>query len=267
MCRRKSVPHVCWVQSHGGDKELKDDTDRRMSWRWMKTAMSRDVTWTESLTWNDLLSLIKPKDSHVTQKCATSLFEPQRFPFWLLYIHLYLFHHRFFLLLLVSALDSTWDLRLETCETLSSTSSLVSVVSSNIVISSDHTHLCPISCAMVKAEPRPMSSLMLQLLSGSHIPATEAKPRHKNAHTHTPDKHTLFRVMVIKKGFHKHDLLFYSIAERQSELHVQGELSWASFLYFCADYSDCCCWKMMSGPGLHVYVSVHVARDRQRKGT
>lgn len=38
------------------------------------------------------------------------------------------------------------------------------------------THLWPISCAMVKAEPRPMSSLMLQLLSGSHIPATEAKP-------------------------------------------------------------------------------------------
>lgn len=31
---------------------------------------------------------------------------------------------------------------------------------------------------MVKAEPRPMSSLMLQLLSGSHIPATEAKPEH-----------------------------------------------------------------------------------------
>lgn len=40
------------------------------------------------------------------------------------------------------------------------------------------THLWPISCAMVKAEPRPMSSLMLQLLSGSHIPATEAKPEH-----------------------------------------------------------------------------------------
>lgn len=30
----------------------------------------------------------------------------------------------------------------------------------------------------MKAEPRPMSSLMLQLLSGSHIPATEAKPEH-----------------------------------------------------------------------------------------
>lgn len=46
------------------------------------------------------------------------------------------------------------------------------------------THLWPISCAMVKAEPRPMSSLMLQLLSGSHIPATEAKPEH------TANKHT-----------------------------------------------------------------------------
>lgn len=48
------------------------------------------------------------------------------------------------------------------------------------------THLWPISCAMVKAEPRPMSSLMLQLLSGSHIPATEAKP----GHTHTTGKHS-----------------------------------------------------------------------------
>lgn len=47
------------------------------------------------------------------------------------------------------------------------------------------THLWPISCAMVKAEPRPMSSLMLQLLSGSHIPATEAKPEH----THSKQAH------------------------------------------------------------------------------
>lgn len=38
------------------------------------------------------------------------------------------------------------------------------------------THVCPISCAMVKAVARPMSSLMLQLLSGSHIPPTGARP-------------------------------------------------------------------------------------------
>lgn len=38
------------------------------------------------------------------------------------------------------------------------------------------SHVCPISWAIVKAVPRPMSSLMLQLLSGSHIPPTGAKP-------------------------------------------------------------------------------------------
>lgn len=38
------------------------------------------------------------------------------------------------------------------------------------------THVCPISWAIVKAVPRPMSSLMLQLLSGSHIPPTGARP-------------------------------------------------------------------------------------------
>lgn len=37
-------------------------------------------------------------------------------------------------------------------------------------------HVCPISWAMVNAVARPMSSLMLQLLSRSHIPPTGAKP-------------------------------------------------------------------------------------------
>lgn len=32
-----------------------------------------------------------------------------------------------------------------------------------------------------------MSSLMLQLLSGSHIPATEAKPGHTQTQTQRPD--------------------------------------------------------------------------------
>lgn len=64
------------------------------------------------------------------------------------------------------------------------------------------THLCPISCAMVKAEPRPMSSLMLQLLSGSHIPATEAKPR---TQTHTPDRctNTGSRHSILRRHGHK----------------------------------------------------------------
>lgn len=47
-----------------------------------------------------------------------------------------------------------------------------------------YTYLCPISWAIVKAEPRPISSLILQLLSGSHIPATDAKPGHTHKHTH-----------------------------------------------------------------------------------
>ena len=37
-------------------------------------------------------------------------------------------------------------------------------------------HVCPISWAMVKAVARPMSSLILQLLSRSHIPPTGARP-------------------------------------------------------------------------------------------
>ena len=37
-------------------------------------------------------------------------------------------------------------------------------------------HVCPISWAMVNAVARPMSSLMLQLLSRSHIPPTGARP-------------------------------------------------------------------------------------------
>lgn len=37
-------------------------------------------------------------------------------------------------------------------------------------------HVCPISWAMVKAVARPMSSLMLQLLSRSHMPPTGARP-------------------------------------------------------------------------------------------
>ena len=41
------------------------------------------------------------------------------------------------------------------------------------------TYLCPISCAMVNAEDKPVSSLMLQLLSNSHIPATGARPESK----------------------------------------------------------------------------------------
>lgn len=39
------------------------------------------------------------------------------------------------------------------------------------------THVWPISWAMVKAVARPMSSLMLQLRSRSHIPPTGARPR------------------------------------------------------------------------------------------
>lgn len=38
------------------------------------------------------------------------------------------------------------------------------------------THVWPISWAMVKAVARPMSSLMLQLRSRSHIPPTGARP-------------------------------------------------------------------------------------------
>lgn len=37
-------------------------------------------------------------------------------------------------------------------------------------------HVCPISWAMVNAVARPISSLMLQLLSRSHIPPTGARP-------------------------------------------------------------------------------------------
>lgn len=37
-------------------------------------------------------------------------------------------------------------------------------------------HVCPISWAMVNAVARPMSSLILQLLSRSHIPPTGARP-------------------------------------------------------------------------------------------
>lgn len=40
------------------------------------------------------------------------------------------------------------------------------------------TYLCPISWAMMKAEARPMSSLMLQLRPLSHIPSTGASPSH-----------------------------------------------------------------------------------------
>ena len=37
-------------------------------------------------------------------------------------------------------------------------------------------HVCPISWAMVNAVARPISSLMLQLLSRSHMPPTGARP-------------------------------------------------------------------------------------------
>lgn len=38
------------------------------------------------------------------------------------------------------------------------------------------SHVCPISWAMVNAVARPISSLILQLLSRSHIPPTGARP-------------------------------------------------------------------------------------------
>lgn len=41
-------------------------------------------------------------------------------------------------------------------------------------------HVCPISWAMVKAVARPMSSLMLQLLSRSHMPPTGARPAERS---------------------------------------------------------------------------------------
>lgn len=67
--------------------------------------------------------------------------------------------------------------------------------------------MCPISCAMVKAVARPMSSLMLQLLSGSHIPPTGANPDtdtcaraqwHGHTHTHICYNtiHLIFNVRV-----------------------------------------------------------------------
>lgn len=65
---------------------------------------------------------------------------------------------------------------------------------------------------MVKAEPRPMSSLMLQLLSGSHIPATEAKPEHTHTHqanTQTQGQDTAFLgVPLIKLGINTYLPLF-----------------------------------------------------------
>jgi len=47
------------------------------------------------------------------------------------------------------------------------------------------THVWPISWAMVKAVARPMSSLMLQLRSRSHIPPTGARPREARQSCHT----------------------------------------------------------------------------------
>ena len=40
----------------------------------------------------------------------------------------------------------------------------------------EKSYLCPISCATVKAEESPVSSLTIQLLSSVHIPSIGAKP-------------------------------------------------------------------------------------------
>lgn len=84
--------------------------------------------------------------------------------------------------------------------------------------------MCPISCAIVKAEPRPISSLMLQLLSGSHIPATEAKPDHTHKthrQKHTDEVRSRCRSVALS---HRHKMRFFTLTSTPLNLKLVRSL-------------------------------------------
>jgi len=84
-----------------------------------------------------------------------------------------------------------------------------------------YTYLCPISCAIVKAEPRPISSLILQLLSGSHIPATDAKPGHTHTERESDEVMSRCRSATLS---HHHKMRFFTITSKPLNLKLVKSL-------------------------------------------